>query len=136
MGCCGISIYPRNQQIDAAQNRMDLMKALKNLITEYDTEIKEIQEHLSKGTPLKNDNLSNLDKPSLQKRTRYLGELADCYQRVITAINKCNDNMDLKKAKDLIQSIIGRYYCAYDETRQYKKDEEEFMKFANENARK
>ena len=136
MGCCGVSIYPRNQQIDASQNRMDLMKALKNLIGEYDTEIKEIQEFLSKGTPMKNDSLSNLDKPSLQKRTRYLGELADCYQRLISAINKCSDNMDLKKAKDLLQNIIGRYYCAYDETRQYKKDEDEFMKFANENARK
>ena len=130
MGCCGISVYPRDPNVDNAQNRMEIMKALKDLITNYDTEAKEIQGFLKNGTPMKNESLQSLDKPSLQKRPAYLGELCDCFGRVINALNKCNDNIDLKQTKDLIQPIIGNYYCAYDDSKRYKNDEKAFMNYA------
>ena len=126
MGCCGISVYPRNQEIDMAESRMHLMMALKNLIKSYEDEVKDIQEHLAKGTAIKNEQIAGLDDPSLKKRAGYLGELMDCYQRAIGTLNKCTDSIPLKQTKDLLQNIIGHYYCAYDQTKRYLNDETAF----------
>ncbi len=130
MGCCGVSIFPRNREIDAAEDRVHLMVALKNLIKSYEEEIKDIQEHLSKKTPIKSEQIKDLDDKSLKKRAAYLGELTDCYQRAIVAINKCNDSIPLKETKDYLQNIVGHYYCAYDDTKKYKDDEVAFTNFA------
>ncbi|MCQ2821634.1 MAG: hypothetical protein MJ252_30620 [archaeon] len=130
MGCCGISVYPRNQDIDLSKSRVDLMKALMKLQKDYDAEIADIESHIKKGTQLKNSQLSDLDDASLKNRVKYLGELNDSYQELIKTISSCNDKLPLDQAKDLLQKCIGHYYCAYDQTRRYKQDEKAFQEFA------
>ncbi|MCQ2820246.1 MAG: hypothetical protein MJ252_23520 [archaeon] len=132
MGCCGVTVYPRNQDIDNSQNRTDLMNALKKIIKNNDTEIADIDSHLKKKTPLKTESLEGCDDPSLTKRVKYLGDLNESYQELIKTINASNDNLPLAKAKDLLQKCIGNYYVAYDDTAAYRNDEAAFKQFASE----
>ncbi|MCQ2821189.1 MAG: hypothetical protein MJ252_28345 [archaeon] len=131
MGCCGVTVYPRNPEIDNAKDRNGLMQALKNVIKNNDTEVADIDSHLKKKTPLKTESLSGCDDATLGKRVKYLGDLNESYQSLIKCINGCADTLPLDQAKDLLQKCIGNYYVAYDDTNGYKKDEDAFKQFAN-----
>ena len=136
MGCCGITCFQRATEIDNANNRAELMNVLKKLISNFDQEAKEIQAHISKGTPLKNQSLNQMDAETLKKRVKYLGELCDSFTSLIQTINKCDDRLPLKESKDYLQQCYANYLRAYDDTCGYKQDQSKFVQFATPYYRK
>lgn len=136
MGCCGITVFQRVPEIDNANNRAELMNGLKKLISNFDQEAKEIQAKLTKGTPLKNQSLTQMDDATLKKRVPYLGELCDSFTVCIQTINKCDDRLPLKESKDLLQQLYANYLHAYDDSKRYKDDQGKFTQFATQYFKK
>ena len=73
------------------------MKAVKKLSSQFDQEAKEIQAHLSKGTPLKNESLSEMDDKILKDRAQYLKELSGSFNVLNKTIDKCDDKIHIKE---------------------------------------
>ena len=129
MGCCA-TVYPRDQQVDNAANRADLVKALKDIIKKYNEEIEDLNSHIKKKTPIKTVGMEGLDEVSIKKRIPYLGAMADSLNEICTTINQSSDDLPLKEAKDLIQNVLGHYYVAYDENNGYAQDAAKFKQFS------
>lgn len=130
MGCCGPVEYPKNDEIENAIKKNDLIEAMRNVIIINQSEIFEIENYLKNNVPLETDGLSIYDDDCLQKRMCYLEELNTSYEKLIKKLEDIEEDFPMRRAKDLLQRCSSHYFVAYDETRRYLNDEANFMDFA------
>lgn len=129
MGCCGNN-YPRNEEVEAAKTREDLINAIKNVIKKNDEETQEINDFITNGTALTTEQLKDFSKEQLEERSKYLQKLNNSYGEVIDTISNCTNELPMADAKELVQNCLQHYYVCYDETNLFAKDANEFKKFA------
>ena len=103
-----------NEHVSSKTNiSLSMVDALKNMSKKFADEIQDIESHLKNNTPIKTYGIDGLDKESYEKRTKYLGGMADSVREMITIINGCNDNLPINEVKEHIQKFFQRYYVAY-----------------------
>lgn len=88
MGCC--EGLPKNEMIEKAKNRKELISALNQLIQVNNEEINDLDSHLKKGTPVHSGNLTIFSDEDIQKRVPYLEELNASYKELISTLENCN----------------------------------------------
>ena len=130
MGCCG-SAYPKNQEIENAINRAQLVDALKNVSKKFGEEIKDIESHLSKNTPIKTYGIDELPNEDLKLRSAYLKSMDESVKELCTVINGCTDDLPLKETKNYLQDFLQHYFVAYDQNNGYLKEVNGFKQFAS-----
>lgn len=90
MGCCA-GANPRNQEIDRAQSRDELIKAMNHLIEINEDERTDLESHIKKGTEIQTQHLKNFSDEDITKRISYLDELNGSYKELISTIEMCSD---------------------------------------------
>ena len=130
MGNCGATVYPKNPQVEQAQNIPELVAALKEVSKKYNEEISDLESHIKKKTDIKTYGMEGMDDESVKKRIPYLGAMTDSLAEIIKTLNASKDELPLKDAKEYIQNFLGHYYVAYDENKGYAKDADSFKQFA------
>ena len=129
MGCS--PSVNRNKQIDESRNIEDLTKIMEEYKKRCEEEQKGINEHLNNNKELAFEYLKSLNKENLLDRENYLKELGKAYGEIINTLSKSSCALPLSETKEHLQNCVRHFYVSYDKDNLFRKDIDEFIKFAS-----
>lgn len=111
--CCNREVFI-DREIEDSRTIQDLALLFKNREEKFELERNQINAHIQ--DPRKQVdaiNIDNLDNETLQKRTIYLQELENAFERVQNKLLQ-RYALDVEKVKPYLHNISSKYYISYD----------------------